>query len=71
MVYWDVQLGPGPEPANTLTRVPGLYTALSADGVSGWVQQEPWGVPRCAVCDSSVFAMRAMLHCPAMLHGRM
>ena len=32
MVYWDVQYGPGPSPSNPLSKVPGLYTALSADG---------------------------------------
>ena len=45
MVYWDVQLGPGPDPSNPVTNVPGLYTALSADGLH-WIPQQEWGVPK-------------------------
>ncbi len=45
MVYWDLQLGPGPDSSNPTTKVPGLYTALSADGLH-WVQQQEWGVPK-------------------------
>ena len=45
MVYWDVQMGPGPDPANPATHVPGLYTALSTDGLH-WVPQQEWGVPK-------------------------
>lgn len=45
MIFALIQLGPGPLPTNPHTRVPGLYTALSADGLH-WVQQQAWGVPK-------------------------
>jgi hypothetical protein len=45
MVYWDLQLGPGPDPTNPHSQVPGLYTALSPDGLV-WAQQELLGVPK-------------------------
>eukprot|EP01047_Picozoa_sp_COSAG01_P034343 COSAG01_NODE_2575_length_7433_cov_10.052495_1_plen_339_part_10 len=44
MVYWDVQLGHGPDPSNPPSHVPGLYTAISVDGLH-WAQQETWGSP--------------------------
>ena len=45
MVYWDLQLGPGPAPGNPPSHVPGLYTAVSPDGLR-WTQQEPLGQPK-------------------------
>ena len=45
MVFWDLQLGPGPDPSNPPSHVPGLYTAISPDGLT-WTQQEPLGSPR-------------------------
>ena len=41
----DIQNGPGPLVGNKHSRVPGLYAALSADGIH-WVPQQPWGQPK-------------------------